>query len=76
MKAVQVVESHHVERRRRGPLLLVAADVQVGVIRSPIGQAMNKPGIAVVGEHDRPVDGEKRVEIAIGQAVRMLLRWL
>ena len=72
VEAVHVVEDRHVERRRDRPLFLVAADVQVVVIRSPIGEAMDQPRIAVVGEDDRLVLGEERVEVVVGQAVRML----
>src|SRR5579871_3803434 len=53
MKAIQVVQHGHVEGRRRCALLLVAAHVQIVVIRAPIGQAMEQPWIAMVGEHDR-----------------------
>src|SRR5262249_5406558 len=36
MEAVEVVEHDHVERRRRRALLLVAAHVEVVVVRSPV----------------------------------------
>jgi hypothetical protein len=74
MKAVEVVEHHHVERRGRGALLLVAAHMQVGVVGAAVGQAVDQPGIAVVGEQDRLVGGEQRVEIPLRQAVRMFFR--
>ena len=53
MEAVEVIEHDHVERRGGRPLFLVAADMQVVVIRAPIGEPMDQPGVAVVGEHDR-----------------------
>src|SRR5919204_4848767 len=37
--AVEGVEHDHVERRRRGPIFLVAANVDVGVVGPPVGQA-------------------------------------
>ena len=43
MKAIQVVQHHHVERRGRRAFLLVAAHVQVLVIRAAIGQSVNQP---------------------------------
>ena len=37
------------------PLLLEAAHVDVGVIGAAVGEPVDQPGIAVVGEDDRPV---------------------
>ena len=74
--AVEVVEHDHVERRRGGALLLVAADVQVGVVRPAVGEPVDQPRVAVVGEDDRPVRREQRVELRVGQAVRVLRRRL
>ena len=76
MEAIEVVERHHVERRRRRAFLLVAAHVDVVVVRAAVGQAVDQPGIAVVGEDDRTVDGEQGVELAVRHAVRMLVRRL
>ena len=42
--AIEIVEHHHVERRGRGPLFLVAAHMDVVVIVSPVGQPMDDPG--------------------------------
>ncbi len=72
MKTVEFVEHCHVERRGDGALFLVAANVDIVVIGAAIGQAMNQPRISVKGENDRRAFGEKRVEIGIAQAVRML----
>ena len=72
VEPVEVVEHDHVERRRRRALLLVAAHVQVAVVRAPVGEAVDQPRVAVVGEDDRPVGREERVEDPVGEAVRML----
>ena len=72
VEAVEVVEHDHVERRRRRPLLLVAAHVDVLVVRAPVGEAVDQPRVAVVGEDDRPVGREDRVELAVGEPVRVL----
>ena len=72
VEAIQIVAHDHVEGGGGRALFLVAADVQVGVIGAPVGEPMNQPGIAVVGEDDRLVGREERVEIAVGQPVRML----
>ena len=50
--------------------VLLAAHVDVAVVRAPVGQAVDEPGVAVVGEDDRPVGREERVELGVGQAVR------
>src|SRR6266436_2939295 len=41
------------------------------MIRAPIGQAVNQPGIAVVGKDDRLVDCKDRVELTVGKPVWM-----
>ena len=73
VEPVQVVEHDHVEWRGRRPLLLVAANVQVGVVRPAVREAVDQPRVAVIGEHDRLVGREQRVELGAGQAVRMFL---
>jgi len=52
MEAIQIVPDNHVERRGRGPLLLVTPDMKVVVVGPTIGQAVDQPGVAVVGEND------------------------
>src|SRR5262249_28109657 len=49
----------------------VSANVQLSVIRSPIGQAMDEPRIAVIGEYDWLVPGEEPIEFVVAQAVGM-----
>ena len=71
MEAVQIVEHHHVEGCRRGAAFLEAAHVQVLVIGAAIGEPVDQPRIAVVGEDDGPVAGEERVELAVRQAMRV-----
>jgi hypothetical protein len=46
------------------------------MIVAPIGEAVNQPGIAVIREDDRLIDGEHGIEIHIREAVRMFARWL
>ncbi len=53
VEPVEVVEHDHVERRRGRAFLLVPADVQVGVVRPAVGEAVDQPRVAVVGEDDR-----------------------
>ena len=62
--------------RRRRALLLVAAHVQVRVVRPPVGQPVDQPRVAVEGEDDRLVLGEQGVEVPVGEAVRVLARRL
>ena len=53
-------------------LLLVAADVEVGVVRPAVRQAVDQPRVAVIGEDDRAVRREQGVERLVRQAVRVL----
>ncbi len=73
VEPVEVVEHDHVERRRRRAFLLVAADVEVRVVRAAVRQPVDQPRIAVVGEHDRLRVGEERVELGVRESVRMLV---
>ena len=58
--------------RRRGALFLVAPDMDVVVVRSPVGEAVDEPRVAVVGEDHRLAVGEQRVELPLGEPVRVL----
>lgn len=71
MKAIHLIKHDHVKRCGRGAFLLVTADVEISVIRPPIGEAVNEPGVTVKGKDDRFVLGENGVEIVIAHAVRM-----
>jgi hypothetical protein len=47
--------------------------MQVSVSRAPVGEAVDKPRIAVVREDHRPVGREDRIEVPVPHAVRVLL---
>ena len=72
VEAVEVVADGHVERCGGGAFLLVAADVEVVVVRTAVGEAVDEPRVAVVGEDDGTVSGEERVEFAVVEPVGML----
>src|SRR5579863_8229920 len=72
METVEVVQHHHVERSGGRALFLVTADVHVGVVVPPVGEAVYEPGVAVVGEDHGPVSRENVVELPVGKAVRVL----
>src|ERR1700739_1645769 len=72
VEAVQVVEHHHVERRRRGAPLLEPPHMHAGVIGAPIGEPVDQPRIAMIGEDDWLVSGEQRVEFVVGQPMWVL----
>ncbi len=71
VKSVQIVEDRHIEGSGGCSFLFVSANVKVVVIRAPISQAVNQPRISVVGEDNRLVRGEDRVELTVGEAVGM-----
>ena len=71
-EAIDLVVDRQFHRRIDVALFLVAAHVHVLVIGAPVRQPVNQPRIAVEIEDDRFVDREQRVEVPIGQSVRML----
>jgi hypothetical protein len=58
LEAIDIVQHDHVERRRRGALVAVTADVDIVMVMPPVGQLVNHRGLAVEGENHRPVGGE------------------
>src|SRR5665213_3840035 len=73
MISIEPVEHDHIERRRGGALLLEAVNMHLGMIGAVIGQAVNQIRIAVIGEDHRPVAREHAIEVAVADAVRMLV---
>ena len=76
VKAIEIVQHGHVERRRDRAFLFVPAHVQIPMVGAPIGQSMNQPWIAVVRENDRFVPCEQAIEVVVAQAVRVFARRL
>ena len=72
VEAVQIVQHRHVEGGGDRALFLVAADVDVVVVRAAVGQPVNQPRVAMEGEDDRLVRGEEFVEVRVAQPVRVL----
>src|SRR5262245_50397064 len=58
VKAVEIVEHAHVERRCGCPLFLITAHVEIFVIPPAIGQSINQPGVTVKRKNDRFLLGE------------------
>ena len=52
VEAIEIVEHGHVEGGGRGAFLLIATNVQIGVVLAAIGEAVNQPRIAVIGKDD------------------------
>src|SRR5215468_8737243 len=71
LKAVHIVEHHHVKGCGGGALFLVAAHVQVVVILPAIREPVNQPRISVVGEDNRFIGGKDAVEVFISESVGM-----
>ena len=46
--------------------------MDVLVVSAAVGQPVNQPGIAMIGENDRLIGGKQRIEILIAQSMRML----
>ncbi len=45
MKAIQIIHHHHIKRGRGRTFLLVSAHVQILVVRAPVSQPVDQPGI-------------------------------
>ena len=71
METVELVEHHHVERSRGRPFLLEAMDMEVGVVRAPVGEPVNQLRIAVEGENHRATKREQPVEITVAPPMRV-----
>src|SRR5579883_3402035 len=65
VEPVQVVEHDHVEGGGGGPLLLVAPHVEAVVVGPAVGEAVDQPGVAVVGEDHRAVRREQGLELRV-----------
>lgn len=72
VETIQAVEHRHIKRRGGGSLFLEAMNMQTGVIRALIGEAVDQGRIAVMGKDDGFVGGEERIELGIAETVWML----
>lgn len=70
-ETISVVIDREFQRSVNVALFLVAADVNVVMIRAPVGEAMDELWIAMEVEHHGLVDSEQRIKVAIRQAMRM-----
>ena len=71
MKTIDPVHHRHVEWRGGRAFLLKAVDVEIDVVFAPIGEAVNKIGIAVIGEDHGPICREQAIECLVRHAMRM-----
>jgi hypothetical protein len=71
VKAIQVVQHYHVERRRRSPFLFVTAHVQIPMISSAIRQPVNEQRIRVIRKDVWLVGREEHVEILVAETMRV-----
>ena len=53
MEAIQIVENRHIERRRDRAFFLVAAYMEVLMVRTAIREPVDQPRVGVEGEDDR-----------------------
>src|SRR5262249_57749846 len=72
VEPVKMVKNDHVERGGGGALLDVPAHVHVVVAVAAVGEPVDEPRVAVVGEDHRLLGGEQRVILGVGHAVRVL----
>src|SRR6266545_4145876 len=72
VEPTDLVEHHHVERRRRGPFLAVAAHVEPMCLFTAVQKLMDGSRIAVKREDDVHLRREQIVESLVVHSVRML----
>ena len=72
VEAVDLIEDREFQRRVDVAFFLVSAHMNVVVIRAAVAQLVNQRGVGVEVEDDRLVGGEERIEVAVGESVRML----
>src|SRR5580692_6836939 len=71
IEAIDLIENRKLERGVDAALLLIPAYMYVVVILAPIAELVNERSITMEVEDHRLVDGEQRIEIAIGKSMRM-----
>ncbi len=72
VEAVDLVSHGQFKRGVDVAVLLVAPHVEVPVVRAPVGEPVDQPGIAVEIEDYRLVRREEAVEVQVGEAVLVL----
>src|SRR6266851_991098 len=75
VKAIDLVEDGKLEWRVDVALFLVSADMYVVMILATIAELVDERGIRVEVEDDGFVGGEKGIEVAIGESVRVFALW-
>ncbi len=73
VEARHPVEHDHVERGRGRALLAEPADVETTRVRTSVDDLVDRAWVPVEGEHDVPVAREQGVELAVGEAVRVVV---
>ena len=72
MKAIHVVEYHHVKRGRGRTLFLEATNMQIVMVRPAVRQLMNQGRLTVKRKNNLAICGEHRIKLLIGQAIGVL----
>jgi len=71
VEAAHLIQHDHLERRGGRALLVEPAHVDSVDVRLPVHYLVDRPLVAVEGEHDRLVRGEQLGELRLGRAVRV-----
>src|SRR6266851_4611984 len=61
VEAIKIVQDRHVERRCRRALLFVAPHMEIVMIVPAISEAVDQPGIAVIGEGEQAIGVGRKV---------------
>src|SRR5262245_3211129 len=70
VKAINVIAHRHVKGRRGRTFFFIAADMKIGVIATSLGEPVDEPWIAVIGNDNRLLLRKQGVKVIVGEAVR------
>src|SRR5271157_2364051 len=76
MEAIHLVQHRHVEGCCDSAFFLVAPNVQVMVVCSPVSEPVDQPWVTVERKDDWLVEREESIELRVRKPVRVLTRGL
>src|SRR3984885_3177899 len=72
IEAIHLIENGQLQRRVDVAFFLISTHVNVLVVRAPIAKLVDQRRVRVEVEDDRLVGGEKRIEVAVRESMRVL----
>ena len=75
IKAIYLVEDGELERRVDIALFLISAHMDVVMIPAAVAEFVDERRVRVEVENDRFIDREERIEVSVGESVRVFGVW-